>query len=151
MRPSRGVAGRCAHKPRVRAAGGAIAGVLTSETFPLPSIAAFRSMNRVTKEGAMIRRRLATVFLALLVASPVLAQTGQINGVITDNTGAVVPGVTVKAVEVATGLSRDSVTGADGRQEEDRQCERRPPCPPHARSSKVTGGPTTSNSAHGSP
>src|SRR5205809_6010745 len=90
MRPSRGVAGRCAHQPRVRAAGGAIAGVLTSQPFP-PSIAAFRSMNRVTKEGAMIRRRLVTVFLALLVASPVLAQTGQINGVITDNTGAVVP------------------------------------------------------------
>ena len=115
MRPSRGVAGRCAHKPRVRTAGGAIAGVLTRQTFPLPSTAAFRSQNCVTKEGAMIRRRLATVFLALLVASPVLAQTGQINGVITDNTGAVVPGVTVKAVEVATGLSRDSVTGADGR------------------------------------
>ena len=63
----------------------------------------------------MIRRLLATLFLALLVASPALAQTGQINGVITDNTGGVVPGATVKAVEVATGLSRDTVTGADGR------------------------------------
>ena len=36
----------------------------------------------------MIRRILASLFLALLVASPALAQTGQINGVITDNTGA---------------------------------------------------------------
>ena len=63
----------------------------------------------------MIRRILATLFLALLVASPALAQTGQINGVITDNTGGVVPGATVKAVEAATGLSRDTVTGADGR------------------------------------
>jgi len=35
--------------------------------------------------------------------------------VITDNTGGVVPGVTVKAVEVATGLSRDAVTDANGR------------------------------------
>ena len=42
----------------------------------------------------MIRRLLATLFLALLVASPALAQTGQINGVITDNTGGVVPGAT---------------------------------------------------------
>ena len=33
-----------------------------------------------------------SLFLALLVASPVLAQTGQINGVIADNTGGVVPG-----------------------------------------------------------
>jgi hypothetical protein len=63
----------------------------------------------------MIRRILATLFLALIVASPALAQTGQINGVITDNTGAVVPGANVKAVEAATGLSRDTVTGADGR------------------------------------
>ena len=63
----------------------------------------------------MIRRILATVFLTLLVASPVLAQTGQINGLITDNTGGVVPGATVKAVETATGISRDTVSGADGR------------------------------------
>lgn len=63
----------------------------------------------------MMRRILATLFLALLVASPALAQTGQINGVITDNTGAVVPGATVKAVAAATGLSRDTVTGVDGR------------------------------------
>src|SRR5947209_6916323 len=63
----------------------------------------------------MIRRTPATLFLALLLASPTLAQTGQINGVITDNTAAIVPGATVKAVETATGLSRDTVTGVDGR------------------------------------
>jgi hypothetical protein len=63
----------------------------------------------------MTRRTLAMLLLALLVASPALAQLGQINGAITDNTGAVVPGATVKAVEAATGLSRDTVTGADGR------------------------------------
>src|SRR5207237_5042576 len=65
----------------------------------------------------MVRRVLValSLFLALLVASPALAQTGQINGLITDNTGAVVPGATVKAVDVATGLSRDTVTGVDGR------------------------------------
>lgn len=51
----------------------------------------------------------------LTAVVPALAQTGQINGVITDNTGAVVPGATVKAIEVATGLSRDTVSGADGR------------------------------------
>jgi hypothetical protein len=52
-----------------------------------------------------------TLGLALLAASPVLAQTGQINGVITDNSAAVVPGATVKAVEQATGLARETVTG----------------------------------------
>src|SRR5437762_13951639 len=63
----------------------------------------------------MIRRTLAALFVTVLAAAPALAQTGQINGVITDNTGAVVPGAAVKALEVATGLSRDTVTGADGR------------------------------------
>ncbi len=61
------------------------------------------------------RRMLATLLLALLVASPALAQTGQINGVVSDNSGGVLPGVTVKAVETATGLARDTVTGVDGR------------------------------------
>src|SRR5882672_4309959 len=56
-----------------------------------------------------------SLFLGLLLASPALAQTGQINGVITDNSGAVVPGANVRAVEVATGLSRDTVSGSDGR------------------------------------
>src|SRR2546428_11268825 len=56
-----------------------------------------------------------SLFLALFLASPALAQTGQINGVITDNTGGVVPGASVKAVEAATGLSRDTLTGVDGR------------------------------------
>src|SRR5262245_19032433 len=58
---------------------------------------------------------LGAMCLAVLVASPALAQTGQINGAITDNTGGLVPGATVKAVEVATGLSRETTTGTDGR------------------------------------
>ncbi len=56
-----------------------------------------------------------TSAVLLLAATPARAQTGQINGVITDNTGGVVPGAAVKAVEVATGLSRDTTSGADGR------------------------------------
>ena len=66
-----------------------------------------------------MQRILSAVWLAgvllVLVASPALAQTGQINGLLTDNTGSVVPGASVKAVETATGLSRDTVSGADGR------------------------------------
>src|SRR6185436_6191984 len=63
----------------------------------------------------MIRRILATPCLVLLLATPALAQTGQINGVISDNTGAIVPGASIKAVETATGLVRDTVAGGDGR------------------------------------
>jgi Carboxypeptidase regulatory-like domain len=53
--------------------------------------------------------------LALLAADPAFAQTGQINGVITDNSGGILPGATVKAIETATGLSRETVTSAEGR------------------------------------
>jgi hypothetical protein len=42
-------------------------------------------------------------------------QTGQLNGLVTDNTGGVVPGATVKATEANTGFAHDTVTGSDGR------------------------------------
>jgi hypothetical protein len=64
----------------------------------------------------MMRRVLFAICCAALFASPAFAQqTGQINGVVTDNTGGVVPGATVKAVETATGIARETVSGADGR------------------------------------
>jgi hypothetical protein len=56
---------------------------------------------------------LALAVLAAL-AGPAFAQQGQINGIITDSTGGVVPGATVTAIEQQTGLSRDTVTGANG-------------------------------------
>src|SRR5438445_205499 len=64
----------------------------------------------------MMRRILFIICCAVLFASPAFAQqTGRINGVITDNTGGVVPGVTVKATETNTGFSRETVSGSDGR------------------------------------
>jgi Carboxypeptidase regulatory-like domain len=63
----------------------------------------------------MLGRVVFGVALSVLLGGSAFAQTGQINGVITDNTNAVLPGATVKAVEVATGLSRETVSGVDGR------------------------------------
>ncbi len=63
----------------------------------------------------MKRHVVLALWLTSLAAGPVFAQTGQINGVVSDNTGGVVPGALVKAIEIATGLSRDTTTGADGR------------------------------------
>ena len=62
-------------------------------------------------------RRVLFIFLVLgLSVSSAFAQaTGQINGVVSDNSGGVVPGVTVFAVESGTGISRDTVTAANGR------------------------------------
>ena len=53
--------------------------------------------------------------MLVALVSPAFAQQGQINGVVTDSSGGVVPGVTVTAVEAQTGLSRETVTGANGR------------------------------------
>ena len=63
-----------------------------------------------------MRRVLLTVLILGLSATSAFAQaTGQINGVVADNSGGVVPGVTVTAVEAGTGVSRETVTGANGR------------------------------------
>ena len=55
--------------------------------------------------------------VALLMSAPTAlwAQaTGQINGIVTDASGAVLPGVTVEATSTATNAVRTAVTGADG-------------------------------------
>lgn len=57
------------------------------------------------------------VFLSLLVmsASPGWAQsTAQINGTVTDDSGAVLPGVTVVAVQTETGARREAVSDETG-------------------------------------
>ena len=63
--------------------------------------------------------RPATLLLALLfIASPVFSQqitTGTIQGVVTDASGAVVPGVVVEVKNVDTNLVRSQTTGPDGR------------------------------------
>src|SRR5204862_6473306 len=55
--------------------------------------------------------------LLLLAAAPLFAQGGestQILGIIEDATGAIVPGVSLTATHVATGQTRNVVTGESG-------------------------------------
>jgi hypothetical protein len=56
------------------------------------------------------------VALAALAPESALAQanTGQISGRVTDNSGGVLPGVTVTATQTNTGLVRDTVTNEEG-------------------------------------
>ncbi len=56
----------------------------------------------------------AALTAALLLATPALAQYGQIEGAVTDTTGAVIPGATVTAINEDTGVSRSAVTDAAG-------------------------------------
>jgi hypothetical protein len=66
----------------------------------------------------MTRAVRACRFLALilLAAAPAWAQlaTAELNGRVTDSSGAVLPGVTVTATQTATGLVRTVVTDGDG-------------------------------------
>ena len=57
----------------------------------------------------------AVALTLLLAGSAVAQQSGQISGVVADSSGAVVPGVTVTAIEVTTGFRSATVTGEGGR------------------------------------
>jgi hypothetical protein len=60
-------------------------------------------------------RALVAVLVGLVAASNAWAQaTAQINGSVVDTSGAVLPGVTVTAVQVDTGFRREAVTDAEG-------------------------------------
>lgn len=59
-------------------------------------------------------RRYVLAFTFLVLATTALAQNGQIVGTIKDDTGGVLPGATVTALNTETGLSRSSVTDASG-------------------------------------
>ncbi len=60
-------------------------------------------------------RVLALAAALALASTAAFAQaTGQINGIVTDSTGSVVPGVTIDVTNTATGQTRTAVTGADG-------------------------------------
>ena len=52
--------------------------------------------------------------VVLGVTTALAQQAGQIVGVITDSSGAVVPGAVVKVVEVGTGFSQSAITGSAG-------------------------------------
>src|SRR3954451_1366587 len=58
---------------------------------------------------------LGCVLTLVLLPAPAAAQaTGQITGVVTDNSGSVVPGATVEVTNQATGFTRNAVTELDG-------------------------------------
>src|SRR6188474_2144634 len=77
-----------------------------------------RFHSRPEEENAMkpFRTMLVGALTVLLITTPAWAQlsTAQLSGRITDESGAVLPGVTVTAIQTDTGLTRSVVTDADG-------------------------------------
>ena len=70
-------------------------------------------MTRVTRACSVLTRFLLCV--GVLAAAPAWAQTtAELNGRVTDSSGAVLPGVTVTVTQTATGLVRSVVSDGDG-------------------------------------
>jgi outer membrane receptor protein involved in Fe transport len=64
---------------------------------------------------ALVNAAVSLTLLLALAPAPAAAQaTGQINGIVTDPSGAVLPGVTIEATSDATGATRSAVSGSDG-------------------------------------
>ena len=63
-----------------------------------------------------IRVLLLAIVFGLLAITPVKADEvyGRISGTVTDPSGAIVPGATVKETDVGTGISKEATTGSDG-------------------------------------
>src|SRR5712692_6235856 len=54
------------------------------------------------------------VLIMFVTCAAALGQTSQINGVVRDSSGSVVPGAAVKATQTATGVVRTTNSGSDG-------------------------------------
>src|SRR5262245_48188467 len=62
-----------------------------------------------------MRRSVAVaIFLVLLSASAVFAQTARLAGIVTDASGALIPGVTITATNTETGISTTTITNESG-------------------------------------
>ena len=57
---------------------------------------------------------LKTVFMILFMSAATWAQTSQINGVVKDSSGSVMPGAAIKVTQTATGVVRIATSGSDG-------------------------------------
>src|SRR5205085_149316 len=57
---------------------------------------------------------LKTVAIILFMSAATWAQTSQINGVVKDSSGSVIPGAAIKVTQTATGVVRNATSGTDG-------------------------------------
>src|SRR5882724_3197315 len=64
--------------------------------------------------GVKVVRYLAVFLLAACAVQPAFAQSGQVNGVVTDSTGAAIPAAAITAKNLATNASRSVTTGDPG-------------------------------------
>ncbi|PYR04938.1 MAG: hypothetical protein DMF99_30170 [Acidobacteria bacterium] len=69
---------------------------------------------RRPRRTPMIQRALLLLCTLLAPSFAAAQATGAIAGVVTDESGAVVPGVTIDVTNAATGQARSAVSGADG-------------------------------------
>ena len=73
-----------------------------------------RLISRLQTLTVVITMLLASVFLNIRPALGQATSTGTVTGVVTDPTGAVVPGATITMTDATTGAQRTTVTNKDG-------------------------------------
>src|SRR6266700_8033553 len=61
-----------------------------------------------------MRQSSRVVLAMIMTCAAALCQTSQINGVVRDSSGSVVPGAAVKETQTATGVVRTANSGTDG-------------------------------------
>jgi outer membrane receptor protein involved in Fe transport len=71
-------------------------------------------MTRLPRLAGLLLAVLAALFLTATPAALAQGGTGQIKGVVIDQTGAVVPGASITAVSIDTGFTHKTVSGPDG-------------------------------------
>src|SRR5438477_2628061 len=91
--------------------------VESGRNFPFRQSAAFSATKLEMPSMVRVVRGLCTFASIFLIAAiPVRAQlaTAELNGRVTDSSGAVLPGATVTVTQTATGLVRTAVTESNG-------------------------------------
>ena len=62
----------------------------------------------------MRRNILLPVFVSLFIVNAAFAQNGQLSGTVTDQTGALIPGVSITATNTGTGVVTTTLTNDSG-------------------------------------
>jgi hypothetical protein len=81
----------------------------------LPKIKTVEKPKTFSQRGISMRSSgVAAIFLVLLGVSVGFAQTGRLGGIVSDTSGALIPGVTITATNTDTGVVTTTVTNETG-------------------------------------
>src|SRR5215510_4547738 len=72
------------------------------------------SLQQIRSGFIMRRNILGLVFVGLFIANAAFAQNGQLSGIVADQTGALIPGVSITATNTGTGVVTTTLSNDSG-------------------------------------